>query len=64
VVRNDIVVDRHTTGYENKIHQVRECVSDCCLTPKLAIFQIYHGENKLQWMRRWWCPHCTRSTHL
>ena len=22
-------------------------VSDCCLTPKLAIFQLYHGKNKI-----------------
>jgi hypothetical protein len=22
-------------------------VSDCCLTPNAAIFQLYHGENRL-----------------
>jgi len=22
-------------------------VSDCCLTPNSAIFQLYHGENKI-----------------
>jgi len=29
---------------------------------KLAIFQRYHGKNKLHSMKWWWCPLCTRST--
>jgi len=28
-----------------------------------AIFQLYHGENKLIF-RWWWGPFCTRPTHL
>jgi hypothetical protein len=34
------------------------------LTPLSAIFQLYHGENKLILMRWWWGPLCTRQTHL
>jgi len=29
---------------------------------QLGIFQEYHGENKLNLMRWWWCPLCTRPT--
>jgi predicted LPLAT superfamily acyltransferase len=31
---------------------------------KWFIFQLYHDENKLHSMRLWWCPLCTRPTHL
>ena len=33
-------------------------------TAKWAIFQLYSSENKLQSMSWWWCPLCTRPTHL
>ena len=29
-----------------------------------AIFQLYHGDNKLQFMRSWWRPLCMRPTRL
>jgi hypothetical protein len=39
-------------------------VSGCCLTPKWAIFHLYHGENKLHLMRRWRCLLHTKPTRL
>jgi len=35
-------------------------VSNCCLTPNEFFFQLYHSENKLHFMRWWWCLLCTR----
>ena len=37
-------------------------VSDCCLTTKWEIFQLYHGKNKLHSMRWLWFPFYTRPT--
>ena len=31
---------------------------------KSAIFQLCHGEDKLNWMRWQWCPLCARPTCL
>ena len=31
---------------------------------KWATCQLYHGENKLHSMKRWWCPLCTKPTGL
>jgi len=39
-------------------------VSDCCLTPTPKFFQLYHGKNKLNSMKWWWCPLCTKLTCL
>ena len=39
-------------------------VSDCCLMPNEHFFLLYHGKNKLDPMKLWWCQLCTRPTHL
>jgi len=47
----------------NKIFTV-DRVTGCCLTPKWAICQLYHDENKLHSIR-WWCSQlCNRPTRL
>jgi len=37
-------------------------VDDCCLTPNDNIFQLYHGENRLNSIEWWRCPFCSRPT--
>jgi hypothetical protein len=41
---------------------VSERASDCCLTPNSAIFQLYHGENKLIFNDMMMRSRCNRST--
>jgi hypothetical protein len=40
----------------------REWVSDWYLTSNEQLFQLYHGENKLHWMKWWWYPLYSRPT--
>ena len=58
------VISEYINNVWGNIWHVIEWVSDCCLNPTQQCFN-YIMARISKWSRRWWwCPLCTRLTHL